>query len=562
MNQESGFLFLPDCEIQFLSGQKTSLCTSDSFWDSSWWPVSFSTSSFDRRGTVEVKESSCCDSERYLECCPHCYLAVECRDDGSLESSLSLVEPSPRFDGRIVDVKPIQALCTCQERLHQRTDGALLVGLALTCQELGHVQIHSIEVMFKVPPTLDHETSSGVHQSRPSSRNLRGSLTITISIPEVQTRQSYHGHQDRTTKRRYMTNSMKPLPPSTQLLLSLLRTDWKFLESIKTYPQRPIHHPSPPLEMIRRQPLPLFPSDLALDEVYRRIGGASDSTFGKKLEIGVPFQSSTTDALTCYDLPNDIWQHHIGTFLRAKTLDSLRCSCKHFHRILQPVVPGLKLRLFTHQIRSLSWMRRREARCITENEMVSRPELSLESDIHSAATGGSTVLLQSRDGKQTVRISQQTGEEVVIRTDDPLSRTMARGGLLCDDPGLGKTVTVLSLILQTFGLSTQRLHEEQEQKEDDVALDERIFREYWREQSIPAFRAQALNRLLSTFIRVNRPDVALFMYPVDPVRDGVPNYLEVIAKPMCLQVVRKQIERHHYDPEFVSFEEDVLLCFR
>jgi len=188
--------------------------------------------------------------------------------------------------------------------------------------------------------------------------------------------------------------------------------------------------------------------------------------------------------------------------------------------------------------------------------------LSLESDIHSAATGGSTVLLQSRDGKQTVRISQQTGEEVVIRTDDPLSRTMARGGLLCDDPGLGKTVTVLSLILQTFGLSTQRLHEEQEQKEDDVALDERIFREYWREQSIPAFRAQALNRLLSTFIRVNRPDVALFMYPVDPVRDGVPNYLEVIAKPMCLQVVRKQIERHHYDPEFVSFEEDVLLCFR
>ena len=197
--------------------------------------------------------------------------------------------------------------------------------------------------------------------------------------------------------------------------------------------------------------------------------------------------------------------------------------------------------------------------------MASLPIGNVELDIHSAATGGATVMLRSRDGKSSVRISQYTGEEVHVRMDHPLPRNVARGGLLCDDPGLGKTITVLSLVLQTLGLSTERMNkdnEEQGKREEVESYEEQIFREYWREQSIPTFRAQALNKLLSAFIRENYHDTLPFMYPVDPERDGVPNYFEVIAEPICLQTIRKQIGRHHYDPEFASFERDVLLCFR
>jgi hypothetical protein len=190
----------------------------------------------------------------------------------------------------------------------------------------------------------------------------------------------------------------------------------------------------------------------------------------------------------------------------------------------------------------------------------------LEQDVHSAATGGATVLLRSPDGDgNAVRISQYTGAEVKLLRSDPLSRTVARGGLLCDDPGLGKTITVLSLVLQTFGLSTERTNKDnnaQGNYDKEDSYEESIFREYWKEQSIPTFRAQSLNKLLSSFIRANLPDIGPFMYPVDPERDGVPDYVEVIAEPICLQTIRKRIDGHHYDPEFASFQTDVLLCFR
>ena len=557
MSQESGFLFLPDCEIALSPRHQTSF-NSNLFYDS-WFPISVP--SFHSQKLEGTKEDS---SSNDVDTCPHCCLAITNQDDSG---SFSLVEPSPRFDGRMESVKPSLELCTCQERLRQRTDGALMLGLVLTCQEMGHVQIQSIEVLIKRQSTspLESETLPAVsidedHACR-SHRNSRAALAVTIHIPEVQSSWSRENRQDRLLKRRFIINSSKPLPPPTQLLLSILRTDWPYLENIRRHP-RIIYGSTP--EKIREEPLSLFPSAMALDEVYKRIGGATDSVTGTKASSD-SIDKARTDPITCYDLPNDVWQFYIGVFLRAKSLDALRCSSKHFHRILQDVVPGLKLRLYAHQVKSLSWMRQREARCFTENDMASLPIGNVELDIHSAATGGATVMLRSRDGNSSVRISQYTGEEVHVRMDHPLPRNVARGGLLCDDPGLGKTITVLSLVLQTLGLSTERMNkdnEEQGKREEVESYEEQIFREYWREQSIPTFRAQALNKLLSAFIRENYHDTLPFMYPVDPERDGVPNYFEVIAEPICLHTIRKQIGRHHYDPEFASFERDVLLCFR
>ena len=94
-----------------------------------------------------------------------------------------------------------------------------------------------------------------------------------------------------------------------------------------------------------------------------------------------------------------------------------------------------------------------------------------DGDAHRAATGGATVVLrprrwQQRDGirdeldadvasdgsSAPVRISQYNHSEVMETRkfcnssgvvdsdsvgDNPLARKVARGGLLCDDPGLG-----------------------------------------------------------------------------------------------------------------------------
>jgi hypothetical protein len=189
-------------------------------------------------------------------------------------------------------------------------------------------------------------------------------------------------------------------------------------------------------------------------------------------------------------------------------------------------------------------------------------------DVHRAASGGASVLLSPRfktHGKDSdVRVSQYNGDEVHIRTDDPLSRQVARGGLLCDDPGLGKTITVVSLILQTLGLSTEAsssIEDDTSELAIDTASDDRIFAEYWREQLVPEFRCQALNKLVSAFLRSSR-DVDYFVYPVDPERDVCPDYLDIIQHPICFSDIRRKINNHTYGDSFASFQADVVLCFR
>jgi hypothetical protein len=105
-------------------------------------------------------------------------------------------------------------------------------------------------------------------------------------------------------------------------------------------------------------------------------------------------------------------------------------------------------KLFPHQCRSLEWMRTRE------------------SDVSALVKG-------NMDGC--------VGSEAI-----EAQGLIARGGLLCDDPGLGKTVTVLSLILQTMGQST-----EQEKKVDKEEFGKRVFQYYW-ESLLPEDRKREL----------------------------------------------------------------------
>jgi hypothetical protein len=262
------------------------------------------------------------------------------------------------------------------------------------------------------------------------------------------------------------------------------------------------------------------------------------------------------DNMGLIDLPKDALKYHVAVYLKARSLDSLRRTCKSMHRTLHSVVPGLKLQLYAHQIKSLSWMRNRETKVVMESDLISygqRRTHSWEGDAHRAASGGASVLLTARNDKQeNIPISQYDGNEIVICSNDPLSRAIARGGLLCDDPGLGKTITVVSLILQTLGLSTES---------SESASDERIFTEYWKESIIPEYRYQYLNKLLNDFQRSSH-DASLFIYPVDPIADGCPDYLEVIKDPISIQDIRSKITAYAYGDSFAAFEIDMEKMFR
>lgn len=581
---ESGFLFLEDCEVS-MRGSRSTANEKDSSSDApttssndQWLPLHTANKAGHDETLVQDK-----DAEGY---CPHCWLTFQWQagSSSSIEASNSVVavEPTPRFDGTTLDLKPRDNLCSCVEKLRQRSDGALLLGLALTCQDMGHVVIRSVEVFLRSDrrqndPLLAVEESSGYR---------RAAMLITVSVPEINDRPHHQGSpsgQSRRRKsqpglprRRFISNSSKPLPAATQLLLSILRSDWNFFDQVRKRPDVLSRARIDESSFSLSRSLSFFPSKLSLDEVYQRIGGAAASFLDREESVR-PFDCARSKLTsTCVDLPNDVWQYHVGAFLKAKSLDALRCTSKYFHRILQEVVPGLRLRLYAHQVKSLSWMRLRETRPVTENELSlsENQETTVHmDDLHNAAAGGATVLLRSRSSSSTYhqqqrpsvhRISQYNGDEVILRSDDPLSRSVARGGLLCDDPGLGKTITVLSLILQTLGLSTEPKIQPSDHKGEgkgSETYEERIFSEYWREQSIPQFRAQALNKLLSTFIRSN-PATNIFMFPVDPEGDGVLDYFDVISNPICLQDVRKRINKFQYDDSFSSFESDVIQCFR
>jgi hypothetical protein len=290
------------------------------------------------------------------------------------------------------------------------------------------------------------------------------------------------------------TRTCKPLSNDWQLLLTTIRSDWDQLEKL----MKSLEDPKVSQSRGQRRRTTLFPPRLSMEELYHRIQG---STFDEEQRRRSLDQRLLTQAGGLVKLPPDLLVTRIAPFLAATALDSLRATCTYFHGLLQGVVPGLKLQLYRHQISSLSWMRERERHALLESDCLAHgPFRSPDGDLHRAVTGGHTVRLVPRgeSEEKAFRVDTFTGRETQVsnETGAPPRRRVCRGGLLVDEPGLGKTITVLSLILQTAGLTTNPLQSiedggDQEQETSDAAL----FQTYWRE-SVPAdFQRQDLLRI-------------------------------------------------------------------
>ena len=182
-------------------------------------------------------------------------------------------------------------------------------------------------------------------------------------------------------------------------------------------------------------------------------------------------------------------------------------------------------------------MRNREAESLVETDLLRLPASSphaIDGDAHRAATCGLTTRLAPRFGHSGVtRVDQLSGHEVDPSSIAGLARNVARGGLLCDDPGLGKTITVLSLLLQTAGMAPSVATESK--SNDTDTNEEHLFQVYWEEEyAVHELRREPLLKLFNSFVRTQR------LGGIFPVAG-----------------IRKKIDTDVYGTEFAAFERDI-----
>lgn len=114
--------------------------------------------------------------------------------------------------------------------------------------------------------------------------------------------------------------------------------------------------------------------------------------------------------------------------LGPEDLSRLSATCFHLRLLASSIMPHMKLNLYPHQRAAVEWMTQREQ----NSEILPHPLF-----IHFCSEGGVDIYVCSVTGKIV------TGEVPTVKD--------FHGGMFCDEPGLGKTITALSLILKTQG---------------------------------------------------------------------------------------------------------------
>jgi SNF2-related domain len=512
-----------------------------------WLPIS----------TVPPKSPMISTSAR-PDVCHRCHLVLKVLNSGipieesgvALSLDWNMVHP---FDGTVQDIasnlptKTISGMthnrdyrCNCQ--LHpgtgRRSDAALLAGLLVTCA--AQVQVVDCRVLF-----CSQEQDADMYT---------GSILYTLAFPYLLKSPTNQNNCKRsivprtTAKRISASSPIMPLNSAMRLLLTLARSDWGQLELLQELLMRPPENGS------TRTELPFFPSMLTLGDIYNRIQGSASHT---NRAVQAPPSSDEQSPLS--SLPMDILQERLAPFWNARELASVRSTSMHFYWSLRSVVPGLKLRLYTHQVNSLFWMRQREASLIkTEADGFGTKE-----NIHRDVTGGASVRLASNPATSRselcVILDPWTGlemfQEKALLEIEKLPRHVACGGLLCDDPGLGKTITVLALILQTChprsSPSKRRMPKSyyyesdnedycwdsdscSSSESDQEMRDDKLFYTYWEEQVEVDFRRPALLKLINDFCK------------------GIPD-----SGPFPLPQIQKDIAADVYGSDFSAFQSSV-----
>lgn len=126
-------------------------------------------------------------------------------------------------------------------------------------------------------------------------------------------------------------------------------------------------------------------------------------------------------------LPDDVLIN-ILTVLAPLELLRVSSTCKHLRLLSATIMPSMKLKLYPHQQSAVEWMLKRER----DPQVFPNPMY---------------MKFKTEDGF-AFNINTVSGE--LVTGVVPMIKDF-RGGMFCDEPGLGKTITALSLILKTLG---------------------------------------------------------------------------------------------------------------
>lgn len=128
-----------------------------------------------------------------------------------------------------------------------------------------------------------------------------------------------------------------------------------------------------------------------------------------------------------WDVPNEVLTAVLSGLMPSDLL-RVSATCRHLRSLAVSIMPCINVKLFPHQQIAVEWMLQREK----STQVLAHP-LFLD--------------MLTEDGFQ-FHINVVSGE-----VSPGMAPTVFdfKGGMFCDEPGLGKTVTALSLILKTQG---------------------------------------------------------------------------------------------------------------
>ncbi|XP_024021128.1 F-box protein At3g54460 [Morus notabilis] len=161
-----------------------------------------------------------------------------------------------------------------------------------------------------------------------------------------------------------------------------------------------------------------------LHEIFKSLPSVAKMGYNDTFRIQ-PVDDSCRSGI--WELSDDILINILAP-LGPVELVKVAATCRHLRFLAALIMPCMKLKLFPHQQAAVQWMLHREQRA----EALPHP-------LYTAFV--------TEDGL-SFYISTISGE--IIYGETPTINDF-RGGMFCDEPGLGKTITALSLILKTQG---------------------------------------------------------------------------------------------------------------
>ena len=297
---ELAYILLEDCEV--------SLVNNSSVAAGKWIDV-------DLRQTNELSA----DEDVFQNGCTFCDLTIFSDASDGTERLQVFLDRIPFFDG---NVKTLPG-CDCSKRT--RSDALLLLGMLRACDPVAVCR--SCKLFFR------------------DSTRQRAALIITLGFPflmkgQIGSRSIIPGKNAKSVR----------LNSAMQSVLAVLRSDWEFLDLFTTRMEEMFKS-----KRLPKEPLPsVFPSKLTLEEMYSRLNGSSVVQEVQRKRDYLSNRTEQQEDCHIVKISKDTLVENLAPFLTSSSLNSLRRTCIYLHKSLEAVVPGLKLRLYRHQIKSLS----------------------------------------------------------------------------------------------------------------------------------------------------------------------------------------------------------------